>query len=142
MRNADAKAEGERLRALASDLEEEGHLEAAIELFRAAAKLGNTNAWASLGNLLGTVAAPSPSAEALYWLRRYLRVYPSHAAWNLAMYHRYLGRRALYFHWLKRAAKEGDEDAAEALANSERLKHAWWALDGVDPPPMARLRSV
>jgi TPR repeat protein len=142
MPKAEREAEGARIWALASALEDDDRQEAAVELYRVAARLGNKNAWVSLGNLLGTLAMPGASAEAIYWLRRYLRISPSQAAWNLAMYHRQRGRRASYFHWLKRAAEEGDEDAVEALSDPERLKHAWWALEGIDPPPMAQLRAL
>jgi TPR repeat protein len=85
---------------------------------------------------------PGPSPEALYWLRRLQRENPAQAFWNLAMYHRQRGRRRLYFHWLEKAAAAGEEDAVTALGDPERLKQAWWALEGVRPPEQFRLRSL
>jgi len=123
-------------------LQDEGRIEAAIELYRVASKFGWSPAWNNLSSLLGDLAAPGASPEALYWLRRLHRQDPANAAWNLAMYHRQRGRRRLYLHWLGKAAEAGEKDAVSALAQPERLEITWWALDGIDPPPMARLRQL
>ncbi len=141
MRRADREAEGTRIDLLAQELEEEGRIEPAIELYRVAAKLGNLGARIRLSALLGDLAMPHASAEAIYWIRRYAPEYPSHAWWNLAMYHRQRGNRRWYLYWLKRSADEGDEDAIAGLNDPDRLKQAWWALDGIEPPPPFRLRG-
>jgi TPR repeat protein len=142
MSRAEREAEGLRIWALACDLEEEGRIEVAIELYRVSARFGWAPSQLNLAGLLGDRAMPGPSPEALYWLRRLGREDPGSAAWNIAMYHRQRGRRRLYFHWLEKAAAAGEEGAVAALGDRERLKQAWWALDGVWPPPRFRLRSV
>lgn len=142
MSKAEPEAEGRRIWALACELEDEGRLEAAIELYRVSARRGWSPSQLNLARLLGDRAMPGPSPEALYWLRRLERDDPGSAAWNIAMYHRQRGRRRLYFHWLEKAAAAGEEDAAAALGDPERLRQAWWALDGVWPPPQFRLRGV
>jgi TPR repeat protein len=142
MRKGEREAEGERLCRLADALADEEQTEAAIELYRLSAKLGNSSAAICLSNLLGDVAMPGPSPEAIYWIRRVAKDNPSQAWWNLAMYHRQRGRRRLYLYWLGKAAEAGDEDAIVAVNDPERLSHAWWALDGIDPPPPFRLRGV
>lgn len=142
MRRAEREAEGLRICTLACDLEEEGRLEAAIELYRVAAKLGDEAAWTNLSALLGDAAMPGPSAEALYWLDRWARRAPGEAWWNRAMYYRQRGRRRLYLHWLAKSAGAGFEDAVHALSDPARLERAWWALDGVMPPQKFRLHGL
>jgi hypothetical protein len=142
MREAERETEARRIWTLACELEDDGRIEAAVELYRVSSKLGWSPAWINLAGLLGDLAMPSASPEALYWLRRLQREDPGGAAWNLAMYHRQRGRQRLYLYWLNKAAQAGEEDAVAALANPERLERTWWALDGVDPPPMARLRQL
>ena len=142
MRKAEREAEGARICTLAWELEADGRLEAAIELYRVAAKLGNDAAMDNLSALLGDAAMPGPSSEALYWLDRSARREPGRAWWNRAMYYRQRVRRRLYFHWLTKSAEAGYEDAIQALRDSARLEHAWWALDGVTPPPKFQLRGL
>ncbi len=117
-------------------------MEAAIELYRVAAKLGDVAAWTNLSALLGDAAMPGSSVEALYWLDRWARRDPGAAWWNRAMYYRQRGRRGLYFRWLSRSAEAGYEDAVQALSNRERLEQTWWALDDVMPPQKFRLRGI
>ena len=142
MRKADREKEAERICVLACNLEGEGHVEAAIELYRMSSKLGFPPAWTNLSRLLGDLAMPGASSEALYWLHRLRRNDPACAAWNLAMYHRQRGRRTLYLRWLEKAAAAGDEDAVAALNVRNRHNRPWWVLEGIDPPPMAKLRIV
>jgi tetratricopeptide (TPR) repeat protein len=142
VRKADREAEGLRICTLACQLEDEGRLEVAIELYRVAAKLDDQAAWINLSRLLGDAATPKPSAEALYWLDRWARRDPGEAWWNRAMYYRQRGQRRLYFHWLAKSAEAGCEDAVQALSDPTRLEQAWWALDGVGPPLKFRLRGL
>jgi TPR repeat protein len=142
MHRAEREAEGRRICILACELEEDGRLEAAVELYRVAAKLGDQAAWTNLSALLGDAAMPGPSAEALHWLDRWARRDPAEAWWNRAMYYRQRGRRRLYLHWLTRSAQAGSEDAVQALSDPRRLEQAWWALDGVMPPRKFRLRGL
>ena len=138
----DREAEARRIWTLACELQDDGRIEAAIELYRVSSRLGWSPAWINLSSLLGDHAMPGPSPEAIYWLRRLARENPSQAWWNLAMYHRQRGRRRLYLYWLRKAAGAGDEDAIMAMSDPERLKHIWWALDGIEPPPPFRLRGL
>lgn len=142
MRRFEREAEGLRVCMLACDLEEDGRVEAAIELYRVAAKLGDASAITNLSALLGDTAMPGPSPEALYWLDRWARREPGAAWWNRAMYFRQRGQRRLYLHWLTRSAEAGYEDAIQALSDPARLELAWWALDGVLPPSKFQLRGL
>jgi hypothetical protein len=93
---------------------EAGDQDAAVALYRQAAVLGHSGARINLAYLL-TESGPQSWAEGMRWYRRGARSGDSTAAMNLAMEYRLRGNRRRYFHWLRAAARMGNESAQKFL---------------------------
>jgi len=109
------RIETERLIREASDLEDEGKIDAAVKRYTMAARLGDPIAQSNLGTLLDDVVVPRRPGAAVYWYKRAVKLGHDGAAWNMAMHYRNLGKRRWYLHWLRVAAEMGDPDAQRAL---------------------------
>jgi hypothetical protein len=94
--------------------DKKGDDDGAIVLFRQASRLGHGGAQVMLAYMLAS-RGPAEQAEGLRWSYRAVRGGESTAAWNLAMEYRLRGNRRRYFHWLRVAARMGDEDARRFL---------------------------
>jgi TPR repeat protein len=115
MKPTNRAAEAWRITREAMDLVEEGRIHEAMAAYARAAHMGDVVAQSNLGNLLDDTVTPSRPKEAVYWYKRASRAGYAPAAWNLAMHYRNLGRPRWHIHWLRVAARLGEEYAPEAL---------------------------
>ncbi len=110
-----------RLFSEASELEDEGKIQQAVERYLVSAQMGHSSAQNNLATLLDGKVTPSRPKEAVYWYKRAVRSGDCIAAWNMAMHHRNRGKRRWQIHWLRVAVRMGHDEAAEELRKLVRL---------------------
>ncbi|MEO5774731.1 MAG: hypothetical protein ABIQ32_11525 [Sphingomicrobium sp.] len=101
--------------------EEKGDLEGSIKAFKAASRLGSTDARSKLGTIFDDVISPPSPRKAVYWYKKGVEAGDSGCAWNLAMHHCGLGNKRWYRYWLQVALRMGDPDAPDELKTGK-----WW----------------
>lgn len=97
----------------AFELESNGDIESAINLYSQAAKLGSSSSLINLGNIYDDVIDPPDNVRASACYKSAVRLGNAAGAWCLAVHYRNLGKNRWYRHWLKIAAEMGEEDAIE-----------------------------
>lgn len=138
IRSSDLQIQACQLWAEAHERENQGRLFEAEALYTVSAQLGYCLAMNSLAILIEDVMTPPRPLEAVYWLKRAVAAGDDTAAWNLAMRQRQAGRRRWYVHWLRVADQMGHAEAAEVLPVATTRDDIWWAIEGVNPPPLVK----
>ena len=105
----------------ASDLEDAGMLEAAIEKYELAVQEGSVDAMINLGNIYDDKLNPPKPEAAVVLYQRAIAGGSALAAWNLGKHYENAGKQEAAFKWMVVASKLGEEDAQAWIeANSRR----------------------
>lgn len=101
--------------ARASNLEDNGRIDEAISLYEKAIAAGSTEALVNLGNIYDDKIDPPQPEKAVRLYEIAVERGNSVAAWNLYKHYMNSGYGQMADHWLKAAARLGDEDAIKLL---------------------------
>jgi TPR repeat protein len=101
------------------DSYENGSIEKALSEFLTAGRLGNREAQLNLGNMFSSgELGTADIKKAIYHYKKSIRQGSPEASAALAITYRMLGKRRGYLHWMRHAARLGDEDAIEEMRSN------------------------
>lgn len=105
--------DAEALGRAASDADERGDYQRAIELFKKASRIGKSDSWhLNLGTLYDDKLVPPSPKRAVYYWKLAAKTHPA-AAYNLAVHYFWQGNERWRLFWLNRAIELGDKDAVQ-----------------------------